>query len=186
MALLAAGVQGLVRHEQGFALALAVSEVAVSALLLRQAAKELAALRRPHLAAHGHGGVDWFDIFASGVLTVEALEHWHTHHHLPGPTILLAAVTLCLGVFHGRLNAYTATRRRVLRIEKAGLRVRGRFVGHFFAPWPDIERIDVEERTARIFTRGGRVRRINLTDLPNAPEVRAALHTAQEWLAAPR
>jgi hypothetical protein len=167
-------------------LALAIGEIVTSALLLRQAARELAALRRPHHAAHGHGGVDWFDIFASGVLTVEALEHWHTHHHLPRPTILLAAVTFGLGLFHGRLNAYTSARRRVLRIEESGIRVRGRFYGHFFAPWPDIERIDVEERTARILTRSGRERRIDLKDLPNAPEVRAALHTAQEWLAAPR
>lgn len=186
--LLAAGVQALLHREHGFALALAIGEVVFSVLLLRSLKKTLFSARRSDHSGHdahaGHGhGVDWFDIFAACVLTVEALEHWHTHNHLPGPTLLTAAVTLGLGLFHGRIAAHAA-RRRSLRIDAAGIRIRGRFFRRFFAPWHDIESIDLDESKARIVTRGGRQRRINLADLLNAPKVREALLTAQErWLA---
>jgi hypothetical protein len=183
--LLGAGVQGLMHGEQGFAFWLAVGELAVSGLLLRTLAKEIAAARRPRHGSHAphaghHHGVDWFDIFAAGVLTAEALEHWHVHHHLPRPTLLTAAVTLALGLFHGRLAAH----RRVLRIDAAGIRIRGRsFFRRFSASWQDIERIDLEEGKARIVLHSGRERRLHLKDFPNAPEVRDALRAAQERLA---
>jgi hypothetical protein len=90
-------------------------------------------------------------------------------------------VTLVLGLFHGRIAARLA-RRRVLHIDAVGIRVRSRF-RQFFAPWSDIERIDLEDRTARIVARGGRERRIDLADLPNGPEVREALREASGWLA---
>jgi PH (Pleckstrin Homology) domain-containing protein len=180
--LLGAGVHGLMQREHGFAFALAVGELAVSFLLLRMLMKDLAAARRRH--HEHHQAVDWFDVFAAGVLTAEALEHWHTHHHLPRPTLLMAAVTLALGLLHGRL-AVVAARRRMLRIDAAGIRIRGRFFRRFFAPWPDIERIDLDARKARIVVRDGRERRINLRDLSNAPQVRQALLAAQERLGEP-
>jgi hypothetical protein len=179
VALLTAGAQGLMRHEHGFALGLAVGELAVSLLLLRSLVKAIRAVRLPHHAEHHHHGIDWFDVFAAGVLTAEVLEHWHTHHHVQRPTILLAAVTLLLGLSHGRLAAYTA-RRRVLRIDENGILVRGRPFRRFYAPWQDIERIDLDDGKARIVTRGGRERRIDLDDLHNGPKVRDALLAAQE------
>jgi hypothetical protein len=188
VALLVAGAQGLLHGEHGFALALAVFEIGVSALLLRSLVKELREARHPHHAGHDSHGVDWFDVFAAGVLTAEALEHWHTHHHLPRPTLLLAAVTLVLGLFHGRIAA-RAARRRHLRIDAAGIRIRGRFFRRFFASWTDLERIDLDDpgdpgnHWARIVARDGRKRRINLADLRNAQEVRDALLAAREHLA---
>jgi hypothetical protein len=181
LGLLITGTEALVHGERGLSLALAVFELFVSALLLRQTVKELSAARRPHHAAHGHG-VDRFEIFASGVLLAEALEHWHVHHRLSLARVLLAVITFILGLLHGRLAAFNSTRRQVLHVEEAGLRIRGRFFSHFFAPWPDIASIEVADREARILTRNGKKRRIKLSDLPNAPEVRAALHTAQERL----
>src|SRR5215203_1328121 len=184
IALLGAGVQGLREGAHGFAFALAVGELAVRFLLLRMAVKELASVRRSHsVHAEHHQGVDWFDVFAAGVLTAEALEHWHTHHHLPRPTLLMAAVTLALGLFHRQISTFFAARRRLLRIDGSGIRVRGRFGRSFFAPWPDIEGIEVDHDKARIVARGGRERRIDLTDLRNAPEVRQALLAARERLA---
>jgi len=187
VALLVTGAQGLLHGEHGIGLALAIGEVVTSALLLRTLAKELAAARHPHGASHegAHHGVDWFDVFASGVLTAEALEHWHTHHHLPRPTLLLAAVTLALGLLHGRLAAFAA-RRRHLRIDAAGIRLRGRF-RRFFASWTDLERIDLDDpggRWAHIASRDGRTWRIDLADLKNAQEVREALLAAREHLMA--
>jgi len=181
--LLNAGIQGLVHGERGFALALAVAEIVTSVLLLRSMAKELIALRSSHGGEHtAHHGVDWFEIFAAGMLTVEALEHWHTHSHLPRPSFLMAAVTLLMGLFHGRIAAFS-TRRRSLRIDETGLRIGGRTLfSRFSVPWADLERIEVDERYARIVARGGRTRRINLEDLRNASEVREALLLARARL----
>lgn len=170
--------------ERGLGLALAVGELTVSFLLLRTMMKGLKAAWRPHSGPTGHHhGVDWFDIFAAGVLTVEALEHWYTHPHLPRPKFLMAIVTLALGLFHGRIAAFHA-RRRMLSIDATGIGVRSRPIfRRFFAPWPEIERIDIDDRKARIVTRGGRERRIDLKDLRNAPEVREALLAARQRLA---
>lgn len=180
-ALLMVGAQGLLHGERGFALALAIGEIVTSALLLRTLVKEFAAARRPHAGHHGgHAGIDWFDVFAAGVLTVEALEHWHTHHHLPRPTILLAAVTLTLGLLHGRI-----AHRRMLRIHEDGIRIGRRFFRRFVAPWKDVERIDVDDKQAHIVLHGGKAWRIKLTDLPNAPDVRAALLAARSRISQP-
>jgi hypothetical protein len=182
VALLGVAVQRLRAGEQGLGLALAVAELVVSALLLRSAVKELAAIRRPH-ELEEHHGVDWFDVFAAGVLTVEALEHWHTHPHLPRPPLLMAVVTLAMGLFHRRLTT-ALPKARALRFDADGIRVRRRFRPTFFVAWSDVERIDLDESQARIVARGGRERRIDLKDLRNASEVREALLAAQERLSA--
>lgn len=178
--LLGAGVSRLRAGEQGFGLALAVAELAVSALLLRTLAKEIAAAQKAH--AHPHQGVDWFEIFAAGVLALEALEHWHTTGHLPRPTVLTALLTLGLGLFHRQFADFVGPR-RALRIDHEGIRVRSRFRRQLFAPWSDVERIDLDESKARIVARGGRERSFDLTDLRNAAEVRQALFEAQGRLA---
>lgn len=178
--LVGAGMSRLRAGEQGFGLVLAVAELAVSALLLRTLAKEIAAAQQQH--AHPHTGVDWFEVLAAGVLALEALEHWHHTGHLPRPTVLTALLTLALGLFHRQFAAFIGPR-RLLRIDPEGIRVRSRFRRQLFAPWSDIERIDLDEGKARIVALGGRERSIDLTDLRNASEVRAALLAAQERLA---
>lgn len=70
--LLSAGVNRLRNGDQGFALALALGEFVVSALLLRMLVKEAAASRQPHTARHKR--IEWFEILAAGVLTAEALD----------------------------------------------------------------------------------------------------------------
>jgi hypothetical protein len=192
--LLLVGVQGILRHENGVELALSAVEIVVSVLLVRSLAKAFAANRRSRRAAaaghgapagHGHGhGVDWVDVLVASVLAVEALEHWHTHHHIQGPTILLALVTLGLGLFHGRLAARTA-HRRSLQIGATGIQINRRFFRRFSASWQDLESIDVDERWARLVARGGRERRIDLKDLANGAEVRQALVAARERIAPP-
>lgn len=180
--LLIVGVQGLMAGDRGFALALALAELVVSLLLLFTLVKNLIPKPRPAHTSHSHG-VDWFDIFAAGILTVEALEHWHTHHHPPRPMLVTAAVTLGLGLFHGRIAAYNS-RRRSLRINTEGIRLGGRFFRQHFVAWPNIERIDIGDRKAQIVAHNGRKLRINLGDLRNASEVRQALLAARARLAA--
>lgn len=187
--LLGAGLQGLMHGERGFALALSIAEIVTSALLLRSTVKELAAFRKsyrePHVHEHtAHHGVDWFEIFAAGVLTVEALERWHLHPHLPRPMFLTAAVTLALGLFHGRIAAFSS-RRRSLRIDETGIRLGGRFLfsQHVF-PWQDLASLEVDDREARLVARNGRKKRIDLKDLRNESAVREALLSARaRWMA---
>jgi hypothetical protein len=185
--LLGAGIQGLMHGERGFALALAVAEIVTSALLLRSMVKEFAAFRKssrePHADEHAaHHAVDWFEIFAAGMLLVEALERWHLHPHLPRPMLLTALVTLALGLFHGRIAAFTSNRRS-LRIDAEGIRIGGRFIfSRFFVGWPNIERIDLDDSKARILARNGRRRHIDLKDLRNGAEVREALLAARARL----
>jgi hypothetical protein len=192
-ALLLVGAQRVMQHERGLGLAMAVAEIVVGVVLFRSLAKAFAATKRSRAlaAASGSGahaghrhGIDWIDVLIAAVLVFEALEHWREHHHVPGPTVLLAAVTLGLGLFHGRLTARKAGR-RVLRIDAAGIRFRGGLFRKFFASWNDVEGIDLGERWARISLRGGEERRINLYDLRNGHEVRAALAAARGRLPPP-
>lgn len=190
VSLLIVGAQRIQRHERGLGLALAVGEIVIGALLFRSLAKAFAATKRSrvHSATTGTGthaghphGIDWIDVMVAAVLVFEVVEHWLVHHHLQRPTVLVAAVTLGLGLFHGRLDA-RAARRRVLRIDDTGIRVSRRLFRGFFVPWADMESIELGDRWARIIARGGRERRIDLLDLRNGAEIREALSAARERL----
>lgn len=187
--LLFAGLQAIGKGEHGLALALAVFEIGTSVLLLGTVVREIRAMRRPpaqaHHPRHAHHGVDWVHIFAAGVLIAEVLEHWHLTHHIRRPTVLTAIVTLGLGLFHGRLQRFTEARRS-LRVDDDGIQIGGKFFQTFRAKWPEVASIDVDERSAWITTLDGRVRKLNLSDLHGADDVRRALDEAQERAAAAR
>lgn len=182
--LLMAGISGLQAGEHGVPFALALFEIGTSALLLWTIAREIKAARHPHPAAHRTHSVDWFHVFAAGVLLAEALEHWHVTSHWRRPTLLMAAVTLALGLLHGQIERRTQTRRS-LRIDDQGLYVGGRPFRAFRAAWSDIASIDVDARRARIVTRTGRARELDLNDLYQAERVRAALTDARDRLPSP-
>jgi hypothetical protein len=185
--LLFAGLQALQAGESGLAFVLAVFEIATSVLLLGTMVREIRAMRRQQGDGHGgdharHHGIDWVEVFAAGVLTAEVLEHWHLTHHIRRPAVLTAIFTLGLGLFHGRLVRFGEAR-RVLRVEDEGIYLGGRFVFRpFRAPWRDVASIEIGERHARIRTRDGRERSLNLADLHDAGEVRAALEEARRRL----
>lgn len=181
--LLADGADALGRGASGFALGIAVAEVVTSLLVIVAFVRFLRAVRRARSdSAHSaHHGVDWVDVLLSGMLATEALAHWHDRGHLPRPTILLAAVLLVLGLFHGRLMA-ARMRRRALRVTEQGVTIGGRFFTTFRAPWPAIARIDIDASTARVVRRDGRERRLNLGDLKVEAEVRDALLQARAQL----
>ena len=182
--LMLAGTQAIRDGEHGFALALAVFEILTSAVLLVTMVRALRAARRPASppGAHaGHASVDWVEIFAGFVLVAEALERWHLKHHIARPTILTAIVTFGLGLSHGRIAAFRA-RRQALRVNDSGIYVGGRPFGAFRATWDELSSIAIEKRYARIRTRTGRERRLDLDDLEGADEVRRVLEGASRRL----
>jgi hypothetical protein len=177
--LLFTGLQALQAGEHGFALALALFEIGTSVMLLGTVVREIRTLRRPRPhAAHAHHGVDWVHFFAASVLVAEVLEHYHLTHHIRRPAVLTAIITLALGLSHGHLTRFGESR-RVMRLDDEGLHIGGKFVWQVFrARWADITSIVVADQVARITTRDGRERKLNLADLHGAAEVRAALAEA--------
>jgi hypothetical protein len=180
--LLIAGLQALAAAARGLPLVLALFEIGTSILLLGTVVRELRAVRNRHVS-HGAHHVDWFHVFAAGVLLAEAAEHWHETHHWKRPTLLMAAVTLALGLLHGWIDRYSE-RRRALRLDDDGIYVGGRPFGSFRAAWSEVEGVDVGERFATIRARGGRERRIDLSDCEQPAPLRAALADAATRLRA--
>lgn len=177
--LIYSGLQALQHGVHGFELALAIVEILTSVFLIRSVAQGIRALRaRGARPAHHAHGVDWADIWAAGVLFAEAGERWHLRHHIARPIILTALVTLALGLFHGRMTAFRE-RRRSMRLSDDGIYVGGKPFMGLSARWKDITALNIAERFAEIRTRAGRVRRLDLLDLENAAEVRAALQEGQ-------
>jgi hypothetical protein len=189
--LLLAGLQALTESPHGAALALAIFELASSALLLANTARSVHANRHLlHRSVHGHAahaahhGIEWFDIFAAAVVIAEGFEHrLHGGHHFPRPAMLTAAILLVLGVFHGRIQQF-AEGRRALKVSEVGISIGGRPFKQrrVRAQWADLKSIDIGDRWAVISTRAGRERTLDLADLEGAEHVRAALETARERL----
>ena len=175
------GMQGVKEGAHGAELALAIVQLVTSAALVISFLRDVRAARSAHAPTHEHHGVDWFEIFSAGVLFAEALEKWHLKHHIARPTILLATVTLALGLFHGRLAARRA-RHRVLHVDEHGIRIGGKFWRTFAAPWTAIVAITVTAGTAEIRRRDGKIRRLRLDDLHDAPAARGALLAARAHL----
>jgi hypothetical protein len=182
--LLMDGGQGLLEEPHGPSLILALGEIVSSVLVIgsvgRAARQQFRAIAPAHAQAHAHG-VDWIDIFLSGMLATEAIAHYQHTGHVRRPTVLLAVVMLALGLLHGRVSDFHA-RRRALRVTDAGITLGGRFFTRFTAAWSEIASIDVGDRHATIVTRAGRTRRINVTDLSNAAVVSKVLNESRARL----
>ncbi len=180
VALLVTGIQGLSEPATGGALSLAVVEVVSSGLLLISLARHLRHSFVPPAGGHHHahpGRVDWVAIWTGSMLLAEAWERWHVAHHVARPIILLAAVTLTMGLAHARVTRWSLGR-RALRVSDDGLRIGGPPWRRFRAAWGDITEITITETDAIIHT-PHRSRRIRLSDLDNRDEVRAALEQAR-------
>ena len=183
--LLFQGLNTLRHGPEGLELTIAVVEVVTSGLLIVAMIRAIRQLRKrnPGAPGHVHHGIDWVDVLIAAVLGAEALEHWHTTHHLPRPTILLAVSLLVIGLLHARIAA-AGGRRRALRVGATGLSIpRRRFFARDTVGWEQIGRITIAAREAVIQTRTGPSRTIDLADLDNAAEVIAALEEAQRRLA---
>jgi hypothetical protein len=180
--LLFSGAQSLMAGVEGFERVLALVGIVTSALLMGAFGRHLRARRR-RPAEHARHGVDWMDIWAAGVLFAEAAEKWRIRGHIWRPETLAATATLAVGLLHGRLTQ-AAERRQSLRLTRDDLSIGGRlrFSRRFTARWDEIASIDVTDRDATVRTHRGKRRRLNLADLENAPDVRAALQAAERRL----
>jgi hypothetical protein len=183
-ALLGHAFSTLRSEPHGFPLLLAVIEIVASALLVISLARAFRAVGRTPAPTSHHRHIDWVDISVAGVLAVEALERWHSKHHIAGPTILTAIVLLVLGLFHDRIGR--AQRRRSLRVGDEELYIGGRPFMAFRARWDDIASIDIADRWATVRTRTGRQRRLDLADLDDADAVRRVLEVARARVEAVR
>lgn len=171
------GLQRIANAPHGLSLALAIGEIVTSVLVAGSVVRALRRVRAKHVV-HEHHGVDWLDVFLSAMLVTEALVHRHETGHLPRPILLSAATMLMLGLLHGRMLAFRM-RRRALRITEEGLTIGGKFFTRFTARWAEIATIDMDAAQARILTKDGRERKINLADSRNASGVTDALQIAK-------
>jgi len=166
---------------------LGVAEIVSAALVLWTFARTL---RRTFRALppgdseprHAHAHVDWLDVFLGAMLMTEALVHRNETGHLPRPSLLVAIVTLALGLAHGRFRGL-GTRHRVFRMDDNGITVPGRFFTRWTATWAELLSIEFERSHARLRARDGRTRTIDLDDVVEGAAVRAALESARGRLA---
>ena len=173
------GLHGVQADPHGFALALASAEIISSVLVIGSVIRALRHAAGAHAPAHH--GVDWIDLFLSGMLATEALAHWHETGHLRRPTLLLAITMLGLGLLHGRITA-RIMRRRALRLTEDGITIGRKFRSRFSASWNEIARIEIDATRATIVKTDGAERRIDLADLHNGHAVVLALRHAQQRL----
>lgn len=136
----------------------------------------------PYNPAHGAKArhtVDWIDICIGGMLLVEAYMHFHETGHLARPTILLAAVMLTLGTFHGRITAF-AYRLRSMHVSADGISIPGRLpFSRITLRWADVASVEIDGDTARIVTHNGRLHVVDSTDAVDGHAVRQALLAAK-------
>ena len=186
--LLGDGLSRLTGGEHGQSLMLGAVEVIAAGLVIGTVARGITRFRatkgKPTLPADAHHakaghGVDWIDICISAMLAVETYMHYHETGRIKGPTVLLAAVMLCLGVFHGRITTF-ASKRRAMHVSPDGISIPGRLpFTRLTLPWADVSRVEIDGGIAHIVAVDGRKRRIDVTDSLDPDEVREALAAAK-------
>jgi dimethylargininase len=144
---------------------LAGFELLTGALLFLAAAREV---RGKH---HGGGAaVSIVDILAGVAATAEGLHRAHGGSHgLQFAYYAIAAIMLLRGVLYGRL----VTLRR-LELDPRGFFLRTSIFRSVRGRWRDLDKLSDTPQAIDIALAGGARHRLNLTDLENAEEVRAA------------
>jgi hypothetical protein len=173
---------------------LALAEIVVAGVLLVLLARDLRAeaamqLRRgPPIASHAHvhGGPEWIDVVAGALLIIEAA---HSAHEGGKPlferaTFFLGVATAALGLLHGRI-AQLSWKRREIRIDEHGVRVRTSRLRAFDAPWADIRDIRTSATAVTIET-ATTSQTITLGRYRNASEIRTAFEQWDAVRAIPR
>jgi hypothetical protein len=175
--LLFQGVSRLQREPHGWSLLLAVAEVGISVLVVGTFVRQLRSSRSRAEDDHGHHGghgVDWIDLAIGVMLGIEVWAHWYETGHIKRPIVLMAVGIFVIGLLHGRIAA-RAGRRLALKIDDAGVAIGGRPFQNFKATWNELADVEIDPHRARLVRRDGKTRDINLRDLRNGAEVRAAL-----------
>lgn len=131
----------------------------------------------PRQRVHLHQ-VDWVDIGLAALLLTEVGVHYYDTGHWRRPTMLLAVVTLAVGVLHGRMTAFAA-KRRALRITDDGITIGGKLLSQFTARWSEIARIELADKSAALVLKDGRSQLFDLVDLRHGNDVTRALTRAR-------
>ena len=180
------GIEHLSHDPHGMDLAIGGAEVVVSVLVIGSVIRGFRQLRTkpasddPH--AHHRHGVDWIDICLGAMLSVEAYAKFHATGHVPRPTILLAIAMIAIGLLHGRVATF-GDHRREIRVSADGLSVPGRRpFQRLSLTWPEVQSIDIDDRTAVVTAVDGRTRRIDLADALQPQAIRNALLAARTFL----
>jgi hypothetical protein len=185
--LLTHGIERLGHDPHGASLAVGIGEVTISVLVLGAFIRHLRTLRSVPHGDHGeHGathGVDWVDLLIGAMLAIEVWAHWHETGHIKRPLVVTAVGMVILGLAHGRIMA-GAARRQSLQIDENGLKI-GKPFRRFQATWDQLAAVDIGPDRARLARKDGKHYEVNLRDLRNAADVRAALEGARLRLPAP-
>ena len=191
LALLPHGVARVTSEAGALSLALGAAEILVSVVVIASFILALRAARAARRAAgtvahHAtHGSVDWVDIFIGVMLAVEVWAHFHETGHIRRPTLLLVPIMIGLGLAHGWIAARQQGR-RMMRVSDAGVSIgRGRFLPRFEARWSELRAVEIGQHAASLVKKDGTVSKIDLADLTNASDVRAALEQARDLVPPP-
>jgi len=117
--------------------------------------------------------VRWFDIAVGGLMALEGLTlQTQGHHHrvLIYAWYGLGVAYVLLGVFHRQLG-----RRRYVRLDDDGVRVRMTPLRGFTLAWPDIVRVVGHADSIDVFSRDGIRHEISRRYVPNLDEIRGVL-----------
>ena len=182
--LLVAGLAGL--RGEGRDAIVSVLDVVASGGLLVVIARELRRLRAeraaeraggvvaesPHADHEGHHGLGWADIFAGAMLLLESYHHYEETHHVRRPTLLLALLTLALGVLHPRLARLRAER-RYLRADDDGIRARLSVRRTTYIPWREVTAVRAEGAAVYVTTADGGERQLDLARMERGAQAAA-------------
>lgn len=177
------GLDHLSHNPSGAELALGVFEVAAAMLVMGSVVIGLRKLRKKaaHEVPHPHHGVDWIDICIGLMLGVEAYAKYHSTHHIPRPTIVLALAMITIGLAHPRIAAW-GERRRHLRVSAEGISLPVKPFSRMNLAWVDVAEITINDRYAAVIATDGRQQRFEFADLTHGPALRDALMQANTFL----
>jgi hypothetical protein len=179
------GVQRLGYATQPYSRALAAAELLASTVVLGTIVSALVSTfrRRPHRwEPVGALAISWTDLALSGMFAIDALGDYLETSRWSLFSLLLSIAMLVMAFIRAPIVSFVQ-RRRGLTMSKRGLRIGGRLPA-FAADWAELESIDIGDRFAVLQRTEGSKRRIDLTDLVNERQVRAALGEAEARRAA--
>jgi hypothetical protein len=147
--------------------------VASGALLLVAFAREVRAARR---AGHGHAGhgIGWVDVFAGLVTFVEAAHYHHQGKHLlPWAYALVGVLLLVVGFAHPAIG-----RMRRLVVDERGFDIRLAPWRRVRRAWSDVASFSSTDSRLDVTLADGRVDRLDLGHVDEAPAAIALFESA--------
>jgi hypothetical protein len=144
----------------------------IAALALMVAALRELKLRK----AEGHEAIAWTEIFAGGVLLVEAALKWREgprHYPLAVARAIAAGLVILLGFSHARVKNAKA-----LHIDAEGIRWRRNLFLRKRIAWEDLAQVSIDKRVLSLKSRSGADPSLSLWRLRNGNAVADAVANA--------